>query len=354
MHQPKISEEQKKLIHEHFDRGYKPKEVSEMLCIPYNQVVYQRKVWLARQKGFKSYAEYQEHLARQKGFKSRAEYQEHLARQKGFKSYAEYREHLARQKGFKSYAEYREHLARQKGFKSRAEYLEHLARQKGFKSRAEYLEHLARQKGFKSYAEYQEHLARQKGFKSYAEYQRHAKLVAMLKDVSVGEKYGEDILEKILEEYKFLDVEVGLRGREMSTTLAAVTYGVLRKEGEPITLDDVSELFGRDRKNIARVYRDLYGVVGGIPVQDTKSYIRRGIIDLNLREEVERGAIEFYENNRDILRRFGPSSSAAVCIFVQSKKYGEKKAQKEIGESLKVTPATIRNIVRILKESGRL
>jgi transcription initiation factor TFIIIB Brf1 subunit/transcription initiation factor TFIIB len=75
---------------------------------------------------------------------------------------------------------------------------------------------------------------------------------------------------------------------------------------------------------------------------------------LKLPTEVGEGAIQFFEDNKSILKRFKPSASASVCIYSQTEKCEQRTKQKETAECLKVSEVTMRNIMRILKEHKRL
>lgn len=80
---------------------------------------------LAKEHGFKNYADYLNSLAKRKGLKS---YNELLAKNQGFENVKEYKDNLAQQMGFKNQKEYKEYLARQKGFKNSsdmAKYIKH-------------------------------------------------------------------------------------------------------------------------------------------------------------------------------------------------------------------------------------
>jgi len=254
------------------------------------------------------------------------------------------------------------------GFNSVVEYEDHLAKQRTnpetgqpFKSHGEYIDYLAKQRTnpetgqpFKSHGEYRSYKVKHKGPKSRARGTNLKRISAILKKVSIGKRYGEDALQRIVEEYDLFSTEVGLRGRASLTVLAVATYGVLRKRNDPITLDDIADLFNVSRKSVIRNFRDFYSVVNGIPLQDAKLYIKRGVDELGLSEKVEKNALDFFEKNRDILRNSKPSASAAVCIYVQAKISGEKRLQREVADSLKVTDATIRNIMRVLENNKRL
>jgi len=155
----KISDDTKQLMQEMDAEGLSVAEIARRTNVPYSTVYGYTK---AKQKGFASYKEYNEHWAKEKGFASHSAYQKHLIKQRGFASHSAYQKHLIKQRGFASYKEYNEHWAKEKGFASYSAYRKHLVKQRGFASHSAYQKHLIKQRGFASYKEYNEHLAKQR------------------------------------------------------------------------------------------------------------------------------------------------------------------------------------------------
>lgn len=200
-------------------------------------------------------------------------------------------------------------------------------------------------------------LAKQRGFKSPYEYQKYRKLKGILEEIRIDEIYGDGTAQAILEEYKLLDRKGLLGRRSLLIALGVVAYATLRKQEKPVILNDISKLFGIDEKSLKRSYMSTYKKVGKLPVPSVESYVERGINDLPLSEknkDIKELAIEFYESNKDILRRFRPNSVSAVLIYIASKKFGINITQEEVGKSLGVSKTTIWNILKVLREHERL
>ncbi len=91
----KIPDGTRQLMEELYTENLPVAEIARRADVSYaTAYVYTR----AKQRGFMSSSDYQEHLVKQKGFASRMEYEEHLAKQRGFASRMEYEEHLAKQR----------------------------------------------------------------------------------------------------------------------------------------------------------------------------------------------------------------------------------------------------------------
>ena len=71
---PRLTKKQKQQIFKLFDEGYKPKKVSELTGISYNQVCSQRKDYLFRKNKGIDYSKYNNLLVQRKGFRNYYEY----------------------------------------------------------------------------------------------------------------------------------------------------------------------------------------------------------------------------------------------------------------------------------------
>jgi len=208
----------------------------------------------------------------------------------------------------------------------------------------------ARRKGYESFGKYQKELAKREGFESYSQYQRYAALKKSLKGYPIVENLGEDISNATLNECKAFIAGGKRLPTNKRAILSAMTYKVLREKGEAIILDEIAGLFNVDRWELAKCFRIFYGMEK-IPQPDVKSLVEKYARNLHLPEEVEESAMQIYKENEDILRKFRPTSSAAVCLYLVGGKY--EVAEEEVAREAKRTPATMRNIMRILRESKR-
>jgi transcription initiation factor TFIIIB Brf1 subunit/transcription initiation factor TFIIB len=169
---------------------------------------------------------------------------------------------------------------------------------------------------------------------------------------TLSQKYGEEVIDKIFQEYSNLKMSRKV-GKGMAF-IASVTYSALRKCGKPVVLEDIIELFGVDEKEVVNNLWRIYGDVNNTLFENPKDYIERKIDDLNFPEDKKEAVLNFYENNEDILKKFAPRSSAAACLYVVSEKYGLGITREKIAWHLKTNVRNIRKIVKVLKENNRL
>lgn len=186
------------------------------------------------------------------------------------------------------------------------------------------------------------------------ENKKHKKLINVLNNVSISIKYGKEIIDEILREYEIISERINLRGINTYTLTAVLTYVVLRKKGIPITLKDMEEIFGIEKKYVGRIYRRIYYKFKDIPPQSVENFIERGIKELNLSERVKERALEIYKSNMNILKTFRPNSIAAYCIYEAARMKGEPRSQKEVAKVLNVSVLTINKIKRFLKNRKKL
>ena len=143
-------------------------------------------------------------------------------------------------------------------------------------------------------------------------------------------------------------LEMGLvRGRSISSVIAAALYAACRRARIPITLDEFakhSEV--GDRKDIARSYRLLIRDVNvRVSVADPADFVERIMNLLNLKPEVQVDALEIIRRAREMGLTAGkdPAGFAAAAVYIAGLLHGERRTQKEVARAAQVTEVTIRN-----------
>jgi len=214
------------------------------------------------------------------------------------------------------------------------------------------LEEWTKRKGYKSFYEYRKELAERKGFKSYSQYLRYTTLKKLLKESHV-ETLGEDVLNSTLNECKAFIVKGKLlKAKNKRAMLAAMTYKILREKETLVTLNELATSFNVDRWDVAKYFRIFYGEEKAPPQPDVRFYIERYANNLGLSSKIKESAMRLYEKHKDVLKRVGPASAVATCLYLVGKSY--RLTEKEVAEEVKTTPATIRNVIKMLKESKNL
>ncbi|MHA1279187.1 MAG: transcription initiation factor IIB [Candidatus Helarchaeota archaeon] len=137
-----------------------------------------------------------------------------------------------------------------------------------------------------------------------------------------------------------------IRGRSIEGVCAAALYASCRQCRIPRTLEEIASIAKVNKKEIGRNYRYIARKLSiNIPPTDPIDYISRFVSDLQLSGLVQKRAIE-------ILRRAvsigltsgrGPMGLAAASIYIASLLLNERRTQREIAETAKVTEVTVRN-----------
>jgi len=151
---------------------------------------------------------------------------------------------------------------------------------------------------------------------------------------------------------KALEKEL-VRGRTISSLVAAALYAACRESGTPRTLNDVSSAINITRKNLALCYRLLLRELNlKMPTIDSVSCIARIASNANLSEKTKRHAMKILKKAEDEKISAGkdPMGMAASALYVASLETGKNVTQKILAEASGVTEVTIRNRSKNLKK----
>ena len=144
-----------------------------------------------------------------------------------------------------------------------------------------------------------------------------------------------------------------IKGRTVSSVLAASVYLACRELETPRTLNEVSSASNVPRKKISRDYRLLVHTFDPkIPAIDHIRCITRIANKVGLSEKTKRTAINIMRHviAMQISAGKGPMGIAATVLYIACLKAGETKTQKELSIAAGVTEVTIRNRYSELKK----
>lgn len=155
---------------------------------------------------------------------------------------------------------------------------------------------------------------------------------------------------------KALDLDL-VRGRSIQAMIAASLYASCRLTGTPKSLDEVSEVSLRDKKEISRCYRLIIRELGmSVPIHDPMGYLpiiadRAGVSGgtLGLAAKILKEA-----KKARIVMGKDPRGLAAAILYIACKLRNEKITQKQIAIAADVTEVTIRNRKRELLKRLKL
>ncbi|PIU88591.1 hypothetical protein COS64_03070 [archaeon CG06_land_8_20_14_3_00_37_11] len=152
--------------------------------------------------------------------------------------------------------------------------------------------------------------------------------------------------------------EKGLvRGRSMESVVAGALYAACRRHRFPRTLDEISEAFTLDKKEIGKTYRFICRELG-IRILPTfpLDYVYRFASELKLSPKTISKAVEIINKAQDaeIISGKGPMGVAAAALYVATLICNEKKTQREVADVAGVTEVTIRNRYKELIDKLKL
>ena len=148
-----------------------------------------------------------------------------------------------------------------------------------------------------------------------------------------------------------------VRGRSITSMMAASLYAACRDAQVPRTLKDVAKVSNVKTKVIAKAYRVLHREMDlKMPVAEAARCVSGIASRAKMSETVQRRAREILLKAKltGISDGKGPMGLAAAALYVACTLEGEQKTQKDISEAAGVTEVTIRNRYKGLREALRI
>ena len=148
-------------------------------------------------------------------------------------------------------------------------------------------------------------------------------------------------------------LEKGLvKGRSISSLLAASLYAACRDTETPRTLKDVADAGNLKKKDIAKCYRVLHQELDlKIPVVDPIQCVARIASKIGITEKTKRYAAKVLKVAQEHDESAGkdPMGLAAAALYLSCVKNSEDRTQRDVAEAANVTEVTIRNRYKSLK-----
>jgi transcription initiation factor TFIIB len=144
-----------------------------------------------------------------------------------------------------------------------------------------------------------------------------------------------------------------IKGRTVSSVLAASVYLACRELEAPRTLNEISSASNVERKKISRDYRLLVHIFDPkIPAIDHIRCITRIANKVGVTEKTKRIALNMMRSviAMQVSAGKGPMGIAATVLYIACMQAGEIKTQKELSIAAGVTEMTIRNRYSDLKK----
>ncbi len=160
------------------------------------------------------------------------------------------------------------------------------------------------------------------------------------------------IIEKTAYIYRKAQEKQLVRGRSISSILAAAIYIACREMSASRSLAEVIEITNVKRKIITRSYRLLVSELDiKMPLVDPMKCVAKIANKARLSEKTKRMAMSTMSDltRKEISAGKGPMGLAATVLYLSCLRNGEHVTQKDIAEAAGVTEVTIRNRVKDLK-----
>ncbi|MFB6179391.1 MAG: transcription initiation factor IIB family protein [Halorientalis sp.] len=148
-----------------------------------------------------------------------------------------------------------------------------------------------------------------------------------------------------------------LPGRSIEGVVTSALYAAARQSGTPRSIDEMIAVSRVDEMEMTRTYRYIIRELNlEIKPADPESYVPRFVSDLDLSEEVERGARELLEDGRQagLLSGKSPVGLAAAAVYAASLLANEKVTQSQVSEVASISEVTIRNRYKELLEAKQV
>ena len=148
-----------------------------------------------------------------------------------------------------------------------------------------------------------------------------------------------------------------VRGRSISSMMAASLYAACRESETPRTLKDVAEASNIKQKEISRCYRLIIRELElKLPVANSIQCISRISSRLEITEKVKRQAVKIITSIQKHEGSAGkdPMGLAAAALYLSCIENEQDITQHEVAIAANVTEVTIRNRVKCLKSDPSL
>jgi transcription initiation factor TFIIB len=162
----------------------------------------------------------------------------------------------------------------------------------------------------------------------------------------------DSVMEKTAYIYRKAQEKGLIRGRSISSVLAASIYAASRQMGVLRTLDDVSASSDVKPKDVGRSYRMLVSELDlRVPVIDPMKHVAKVANSLNFSEKTKRKALAIMADAQQKSVSVGkdPMGLAASALYLATRFTKEYKTQADIAKAAGVTEVTVRNRSKDLK-----
>ncbi len=137
-----------------------------------------------------------------------------------------------------------------------------------------------------------------------------------------------------------------VRGRSISSIVAASIYAACRITETPRKIKEIVEASAKSRKEITRCYRLIIRKLNlKMPIMNPEMYISKIASKVGLDQKTELKAMEIIRKAKRVKAIAGkePAGIAAAALYIASHDNTKKITQKNLADAAKVTEVTVRN-----------
>lgn len=144
-----------------------------------------------------------------------------------------------------------------------------------------------------------------------------------------------------------------VQGRRIEDILGALIYLVSRNQGNPRTMDEITDVTGSNGDELGQTYRYVARELDlRILPARPEDYLPRFASDLGVSGEIQAQARKIIAAARDydLLTGKGPTGITAVALYLAMQESCEQPVQEDIADRLGVAQTTIRNHVATFQQ----
>lgn len=181
-------------------------------------------------------------------------------------------------------------------------------------------------------------LLKEEGIKERIARARLLKGRQLVDSLGLGEVYGEEFCERLLQQFAMTDYP----HQETRVAMAAVALRLLREQDRQENYKSVGAVFGIDRRLVYRAFRSIYGSSASVLFPVTvEELIKNSAYPRKIRSE----ALRAYSRHRDEVKgRHLPRVVAAAFIHDAQKPYLGR-AQEEVAKEFGTTAVTLKEVL---------
>ena len=157
--------------------------------------------------------------------------------------------------------------------------------------------------------------------------------------------------EEVCRLYKILSHQGFVTGRSIAGVTAACTYLVARRENVPRQIQEISEIFEVNEKELSRMIRHISRKFNMHKISSPADYFGRFISDLKLPANISLQVDHLWaalKPHVNLWQGKKPMGVAAALIYKAAAESGHKRTQAEICKVAKVSEVTLRQLNRLV------